>query len=74
MTSQTKRLPGETNPEPRADSVDQVAREAWMNQPNIWGGGDFGIVRGFVSLRAWRKRRKAGTRRRSGPRNTLLGP
>jgi hypothetical protein len=75
MTSQPKRLPGEKNPAPRADSVDQVARQAWMNEPNdLGGGGDFGIVRGFVSLLAWRKRRKAGSRRPSGPRNTLLGP
>jgi hypothetical protein len=74
MTSQPKRLPGEKNPEPLADSVDQVARQGWMNQPNNMGGGDFGIARGLFLLLAWRKRRKAGIRRRSGPRNTLLGP
>jgi len=74
MTSHPKLLPGEKNPEPCADPVDQVARQAWMNQPNSLGGGDFGIARGFASLLAWRKRRKAGIRRQSGPRNTLLGP
>ena len=54
-----KRLPGESNPEPRADAPNHVARQSWMNTNHGLGDGDLGIARAIAALFAWRTRRKA---------------
>lgn len=53
MDRQPKRIPGERNPTPDAETPMHVARESWM------GGHDYGIARGIFALVDWVKRRRA---------------
>lgn len=56
MVQQPKRIPGERNPQPRADEPMHVARQSWMS--NGHGDGGYGIVAAIVAVLDWRKRRK----------------
>jgi hypothetical protein len=56
---QPKRLPGEPNPEPKADAPMHVARQSWMNTGHGYGDGAPGFARAVAALVAWRKGSKA---------------